>query len=128
MLRILLAAMVALLGAGCAAPRARPEEALVHLAGAPSVNGYRLTLIPATGARINARLRPVLELDGGGRVQFDQAMLTPDSAYFAAPPEATLGRGWRHLKGVLRVGVCPAGLNECRALVIPIDTAFTSGG
>ena len=125
---ILLGALVAVSTAGCAVRRAQPPEALVHLVGAPSVDGYQITLIPAPGARINARLGPVLELAGGERVQFDQARLTEDSAYFAAPPTATLERGWHHLKGILRVGVCPAGLNVCRALVIPIDTAFTSGG
>lgn len=119
--------VIALTGsAACAGREAAPAEPLVHLAGAPSVEGYRLTLIPAPGARINARLHPVLELEGGGRLQFDQSSLTADSAYFAAPPAAILTSGWQHLKGTLRVGVCPAGENLCRALVIPIDTAFSS--
>ena len=90
--------LMALSSAGCATRRALPPEALVHLVGAPSVSGYRLTIVPAPGARINARLPPVLELESGERVQFDEAQLTPDSSYFAAPPEATLERGWDHLK------------------------------
>jgi hypothetical protein len=112
---------------GCAASPAESEPALVHLEGTASGEGYRLTLVPAPGARINARLHPVLELEGGRWVQFDQAMLSPDSSYFAAPPEAILDRAGPHLKGILRVGVCPAGLNLCRALQIPIDTTFALG-
>jgi hypothetical protein len=112
---------------GCAARPTESEPALVYLQGIPSAGGYRLTLVPAPGAKINARLPPVLELEGGRRVQFDQTLLTPDSAYFAAPPGATLERAGPHLKGVLRVGVCPAGLNLCRALQIPIDTTLAGG-
>jgi hypothetical protein len=127
-MRLRLAGVLILLGAaGCAARPASPEAPLVRLVGHPAVDGYRLTLIPAAGARINARLPPELELAGGVRVRFEQTALTPDSAYFGAPPEATLERGWHHVTGTLRVGVCPAGLNVCKALAIPIDTVFAAG-
>src|SRR5690242_4470089 len=41
-----------------------------------------LRLVAAPGARINARLKPALELDGGRVLRFDSPYLTPDSAYF----------------------------------------------
>lgn len=112
--------------AGCAVRRAEAPEASVYLTGRPSAEGYRLTLVPARGVSINARIRPTLELEGGEVVQFDQPSLTADSSYFAAPPQATVHRDRRRMKGVLRVGVCPAGLNVCRALVVPIDTVLTA--
>jgi hypothetical protein len=93
----------------------------VRLVATAIASGFRLTLLPAPGARINARLKPVLEMDGGQRLQFDAASMTADSAYFAVPPTAELRSSRASLQGVLRVGVCPVGLNVCRSLAVPVD-------
>src|SRR5216684_67109 len=50
--------------------------------------GPQLRLVAAPGVRINARLKPALELDDGSVLRFDSPRMTPDSAYFAAPPVA----------------------------------------
>lgn len=115
----LFAAALLLGAAACDKPQQRLEP-LVRLTATASSTGFRLTLVPAPGARINARLKPVLELEGGSRIQFDHPALTADSAYFAAPPTAEFLGASAELKGVLRVGVCPAGANVCRSLAIAI--------
>src|ERR1041385_436877 len=60
----LLSAIVALaaLVSACAI-RPAGEPAAGRLGGAAGASRFRLTLLPAPGARINARLKPVLELD-----------------------------------------------------------------
>ena len=45
--------------------------------------GPPLRLVAAPGVRINARLKPAIELDDGTVLRFDSPSLTPDSAYFA---------------------------------------------
>ena len=124
----LLSAIVALaaLVSACAI-RPAGEPAAVRLVATAIASGFRLTLLPAPGARINARLKPVLELDGGQRLQFDAASITADSAYFAVPPTAELRSRRARLQGVLRVGVCPAGLNVCRSLAVPVDLPLPTG-
>lgn len=121
----LLTGALLLVGVGCAR-RAGGHDGLVRLEVAPSAAGAVLTLIPAPGARINAKNRPVLELKNGIRLEFNQDALTADSGYFAAPPTAAFpGKG--RLTGVLRIGVCPAGENVCLPLTIPIDQALPPG-
>lgn len=93
----------------------------LRLQAEPEAGGLRLTLIAAPGARINARLRPSLELENGPVLRFDSPRVTPDSAYFAdaptawAPPGTSLGRG------VLRASVCPAGEKVCRTVTLEVD-------
>src|SRR3989454_3755497 len=43
--------------------------------------GPPLRLVVAPGVRINARLKPALELDDGTVLRFDSPLVTPDSAY-----------------------------------------------
>ena len=117
---------LAALANACASPPAAPPAA-VRLVATAIAPGFRLTLLPAPGARINARLRPVLEVDGGPRLQFDAVSMTADSAYFAVPPVAELRSTSARLRGILRVGVCPAGLNVCRSLAIPVDLLLPGG-
>ena len=105
--------------AGCRGAVAPPAD-LVRLVAAETGSLVRMTLVPAAGARINARLKPVLELADGTRVQFDSQLLTADSAYYAGQPEASMASRGR-IEGTLRVGVCPAGLDACLALALPID-------
>lgn len=93
---------------------------LVRLVAADTGLAVRMTLVAAPGARINARVKPVLEFSDGSRVVFDSPSRTSDSAYYASPPEVTIPRRPR-IDGVLRVGVCPAGLEVCQALTLPIS-------
>jgi hypothetical protein len=78
--------------------------------------GPPLRLIAAPGVRINARLKPALELDGGTVVRFDSPLLTPDSDYFAAPPTAASAPPRGAHRGALRVSVCPAREQICRSV------------
>lgn len=80
----------------------------------------RFTLLGAPGARINARLKPALELEDGTVLRFDAPHLTPDSAYFADAPtvEAPLDEGTH--RGIVRASVCPAGEKICRSFVVPV--------
>ena len=81
--------------------------------------GPPLRLVAAPGVRINARLKPALELDDGTVLRFDSPRVTPDSAYFAAVPTvATPTSGGRH--GTLRLSVCPAGERLCRLVVMAV--------
>jgi hypothetical protein len=101
-----------LLLATAAACRSRPP--LVALQPGPP-----LRLVAAPGVRINARLKPALELDDGTVVRFDSPHLTPDSAYFAAAPTVAASlRGSRH--GTLRLSVCPSREKICRLVVMAV--------
>ena len=111
---------------GCA-PRPSAGAELVRLVAAVAPGGYRLTLLAAQGARINARLKPVLEVEGGGRLRFDAPSVTADSAYFTAPPGVGFDSPSGRLRGLLRVGVCPPGLKVCRSLALPVDQALPTG-
>jgi hypothetical protein len=105
------AALVPALLAMVAACQRRPP--LVALEAGPP-----LRLVGAPGVRINARLKPALELDDGTVVRFDSVPLTPDSAYFVAPPTAVVPSGAR--RGTLRVSVCPSGERICLSLEMAV--------
>ncbi len=108
------------LGAGCGAGPP-PGPGLMHLAVEPAGEAFDLVLYPAAGARINSRLKPTIELDGGGRLTLDSPFMTADSAYFVAPPRVRLPLGQGRIEGTLRVGICPAGLNACQAIAVPVS-------
>jgi len=80
--------------------------------------GPPLRLVAAPGVRINARLKPALEVDDGTIVRFDSPHVTPDSAYFAAAPTAAPPGAAR--RGTLRVSVCPFGEGICRSLAMAV--------
>ena len=80
--------------------------------------GPPLTLAAAPGVRINARLKPVLELADGTVLRFDSPALTPDSAYFAAAPTIAPPVGTR--RGALRVSVCLPRERVCRLVTSPV--------
>ena len=80
--------------------------------------GPTLRLVAAPGVRINARLKPALELSDGTVLRFDSPSVTPDSAYFAAAPTAAPPEGAR--RGTLRVSVCSSGEAICRSLAIAV--------
>src|SRR5207253_7166556 len=104
-----IALLLAVLGAACGR---RPP--IVTLEAGPP-----LRLVAAPGVRINARLKPALELDDGTVVRFDSPHVTADSAYFtAAPTAAPPLTGNRH--GTLRLSVCPAGEKICRLVEMAV--------
>jgi len=76
----------------------------------------RLTLIAAPGLKLNARIEPALEFPGGTVIRFQSPHLTPDSAYFAAPPVAVLSGRNRRVHGLLRASVCDSGATFCRTV------------
>lgn len=78
--------------------------------------GPPLRLEAARGYHINARLEPALELSDGTVLRFSSPRLTPDSAYFAAPPTAAPPEGVER-RGTLRVSVCATGEAFCRLVV-----------
>src|SRR5438552_19087572 len=100
-----------LLLATTVACRGRPP--LVALEAGPP-----LRLVVAPGVRINARLKPALELGDGTVLRFDSPRVTPDSAYFAAAPPAAPPGGAR--RGPLRVSGCPSGEALCRPLEMAV--------
>src|SRR2546430_10754654 len=97
-----IALLLAVLGAACGR---RPP--IVTLEAGPP-----LRLEAAPGVRINARLKPALELDDGTVVRFDSPCVTADSAYFAAAPTAAPPGGAR--RGTLRASVCSSRESICR--------------
>ncbi|HEX4602168.1 MAG TPA: hypothetical protein VH116_12295 [Gemmatimonadales bacterium] len=82
------------------------------------VAGPPLTLAAAPGVRINARLKPALELEGGTVLRFDSPHVTPDSAYFAAPP--TVMPPTKTRRGTLRVSVCLPRERICRLVAMSV--------
>lgn len=75
----------------------------------------RLNLVPAPGVRINAVFKPTLRLTDGTIYRFDSPQLTPDSAYFTAPPQLLAPAG---VRGVVTASVCPEGLALCRVIEV----------
>ncbi|MGH2607596.1 MAG: hypothetical protein ACREMV_12990 [Gemmatimonadales bacterium] len=114
--RVALLALLALLAVAACGRPAVPFRVVVE----PVAGFSRFRLLAAPGARINARLKPALELEDGTVLRFDAPQLTPDSAYFADAPtvEAPLGDGTH--RGIVRASVCPAGEEICRSFVVPL--------
>jgi hypothetical protein len=117
-LRVTVAAIGLALVAGCAGERG--AEAPVRLETTVTGEQTRLTLVPSPSIKLNARLKPALELSDGSILRFDAARLTPDSAYFAEPPVATLSGRHRRVRGTLRASICENDAPVCRALVIEL--------
>ncbi len=113
-MRNLVIGIAVLLIACSGGDRTRPPVRLVR---SPAAGGERLTLHAAPGIRINARLKPSLELPGGPVLRFDSPWITPDSSYFTQPP-AVLVRG-RSTGGRVRVSVCGSDA-VCRGIVIEL--------
>lgn len=107
--------LIPLAVAGCARP------AVPFRVVAQRVAGFRrFTLLGTPGTRINARLKPALELEDGTVLRFDSPQLTPDSAYFADAPtvEAPLVQGAH--RAIVRASVCPAGEKICRSFALAV--------
>ncbi|MEP6571338.1 MAG: hypothetical protein ABJD11_01540 [Gemmatimonadota bacterium] len=78
----------------------------------------RLTLVADPGVRINARLKPALELSDGRVIRFDSPSLTPDSNYFIGAPAAEVRGKINDAGGHLRASVCARGDSVCRTVRI----------
>jgi len=101
-----------------------PESEPVSLIVTHGGERYGLRLVAAGGVRINARLKPVLELGDGAIVRLDSRSITPDSAYFAEPPVASIAVSGQRLTGTLRVSVCVENASYCQSLILPVDQAL----
>ena len=114
------AAVALLVACARAEPQGTSQRPLV-LRTTPAGDSLRLELMAAPGWKINARLKPVLESSAGGLVRFDSPVLTPDSAYFAAPPVAVVAARAALVRGTLRASVCAAGEAVCRVVVVEVN-------
>lgn len=109
--------LLAAIAAGCRTGDAHLPVRLIvreHAAGAA------LELLPQHGVKINARLAPVLDTEDGRLARFTASALTPDSAYFAAPPSAVIDLSPQMVRGTLRVSICNDGEQVCRALAFAV--------
>jgi hypothetical protein len=109
--------VAALLAGGCGGPVPPPAELRVE--SAPIGADTRVTLVAGPDLKINARLKPALELADGTVLRFDSPRLTADSAYFTEPPTATVG-GRRRIRGTLRASVCRVDEQVCRSVTLDI--------
>ena len=106
-----------LLAFACARPAA--PWAPVRLETAPAGADTRVTLL-APGLKVNARLKPALELPDGSVLRFDSTRLTPDSAYFIQAPSALLAGSHRIVRGTLKVSVCHIDEQVCRLVTLQL--------
>jgi hypothetical protein len=116
-----LAGVAALILLGQACRNATPAQ---ELTVASRSDGGRTTLVlrPASGVRINARVLPAVELSDGTVLRLSSDSLTPDSAYFTAPPEGALPAGIP-LRGIVRASICREDEPVCRVVLVPLEPA-----
>jgi hypothetical protein len=97
-----------------------PAGPLLSLRAEQSGSDTRVSLIAAPGYKINARLKPALELPDGRVLRLDSPHLTADSAYFFQPPSALLPGRHSRIKGRLRASVCDPGQTVCRSVAVEL--------
>ena len=107
-----------LVGGGCR-PGAAPAP-ILRVVSEHSAEGTTLTLVAAPGVRINARVKPALELPDGTVLRFDSPHQTPDSSYFTRPPTVSLPGKPGRAEGILRASVCEADELVCRSVVLQL--------
>ena len=115
----LCALVAAAISCARAAPAANSEPVTVDVVRTSA--GHRVRLIASEGVRINARIKPALELEDGTVLRMDADAITSDSAYFAEPPHAALSGTRTRVAGLLRVSVCVAAASYCQSLEVPVD-------
>lgn len=122
---IRLSAMVLLVGTAMptACGEQREESPPVALEVIPTSSGFGLSLNASPHVKINARLRPTLDLEDGSSIFFVATRVTLDSAYFAESPRAILPGAPARLAGTLRVSICSDTATYCQSVKIPIDVA-----
>jgi len=108
------AALLMLLSAGCTS-----SAPLVSIEVSTTATGHHLALVPARGARINARARPAFERADGKVLYFDAQGITTDSSYYTTEPFLDLADP-EPPRGLVRVGVCPAGERVCRVVTLKL--------
>lgn len=113
-----LGAALVILAASCAP--APVSNGPFRLETAPSGADTRLTLIPASYIKLNARVKPALELADGSVLRFDSPELTADSSYFSAPPTVLLPGRHERVRGTIRASVCENDAPVCRSLVLEL--------
>jgi hypothetical protein len=106
------------LALGCGGRVDRPTPLRVERES--SAGTTTLALVAARGIRINARVKPALELLDGTVLRFDSPHLTADSAYFTRPPTAVLTGAGRRVAGTLRASVCSEDELVCRAVTLQL--------
>jgi hypothetical protein len=106
------------LAAACSRPPADPAP--LHITTTPAGPNTRLTLHAGPHLKINARLAPALELDGGALLRFRTGLRTADSAYYAEPPSAVLPGRHTRVHGTLRASVCRDDEQVCRGVRVEI--------
>jgi hypothetical protein len=111
----LLGAWLGLL-AGCRPSDPQP----VRIEASPLGRDTRLVLQVTSGLRVNAKLDPALELPDGSVLRFHSDSVSPDSAYFAAPPVAVLVGHHPGIHGTLRASVCDSAATVCRILEVEL--------
>jgi hypothetical protein len=109
--------LVGLLG-GCAD---RGTPAPLALTTAPAGADTRITVTPAPGLKINARLKPALEMADGRVLRFDSPELTSDSAYFTAPPSVLVAGHHDRVQGTLHASICAVDEQVCRSVTVRLD-------
>ncbi len=102
--------------ASCRGDSLRPLRVETEQAGANT----KLTLLASPGIKLNARLKPALELPDGRVLRFDSPHLTADSAYFTEPPSALAPGRKARWRGKLRASVCDAGKSVCRSVELEL--------
>ena len=115
---ILSALTVGLAGSGCHPGTDSPP--VLRVVSERSAGITTLTLVAASGIRINARVKPALELPDGAVLRFDSPHQTPDSAYFTRPPTSSLPGEWPRAEGTLRASVCAVDELVCRSVVLQL--------
>jgi hypothetical protein len=105
------------LALGCAAAGERSPPLRVHREATPG--GTVLVLTAEPGVRINARVKPALELRDGPVLRFDSPCLSADSAYFTQAPTAAWPAG-RRVTGTLRASVCSERELVCRPVTLEL--------
>ncbi len=122
-----LVGLLALAALGCnePAPEPPPPSSSSSPSSSPltletvSVDGTtHLKLVAAPGVRINARLKPALELADGRVIRFDSPSLSRDSSYFETPPTAELSDLAADIRGTLRASICDEAADFCRTVKI----------
>lgn len=108
--------VIVAIGLAAACSRTPIEPGALHVTTAPAGRDTRLTLRAAPHLKINARVAPALELDDGTLLRFRIGVRTPDSAYYAEPPSATLPGRHSRVHGTLRASVCRDDEQVCRVV------------
>jgi hypothetical protein len=114
-MRLPLASLLAATACGYS-PAAAPVSLQARSRGGEAV----LTVVPAGGLRINARVPPAIELAAGGVVRLVRGRVSTDSSYFLEPPWEVRPPGVP-IRGTLRVSFCRPDEAVCRLAMVPVD-------